>query len=185
MIHVRIWEGGSATVVDMTNAHKRGKKCRELRFCGWMPYGDDPKVVTARDTTSGVLGYLRGVSMDADYDQVRARVIEMILTAGFGNDRTVTTYDEEIRAIDAPREALKAGVENKWSGRADESGIAIDDLTDQINLPCCITSGQTGSRAYELARKVWEQVKACQTFSQAWDVLSKAGCQLHYFCRMD
>ena len=47
-IHIRTWSGaGSGTVTDMTNAGKRGKKCRTIYFGGWLNNGA-PRTEPAR-----------------------------------------------------------------------------------------------------------------------------------------
>lgn len=43
--HVRTWNG-SARVVDMTNAGKRGKKCRQFMFLtDWIENGETHRII--------------------------------------------------------------------------------------------------------------------------------------------
>lgn len=200
-IHVQTWQGsGSAQIVDMTNAGKAGKLCRVLRVMGWynMTCGSsetNPEAVKAHRQTGRVMMYLAKLAtgdicghacnvVEADFDAV-AKQIETILA---DEDKTahVSTYREEIKGIRAPRPVLTAGVQGQFSASADEDGISICDHVDQYNLPRMITpSRQSGSKAYKLAAKVWAAVEQATSFREAGDILSAAGCQLHYYCAMD
>jgi hypothetical protein len=94
-------------------------------------------------------------------------------------------YTDDIRGVDAPRSPLVAGVAGKWSAKADESGVFVSEDADKYNEPALMTHKQSKAIAYTKAARVWDQVAACQSFSQVWDVLRGAGCQLHYWCRVD
>jgi hypothetical protein len=196
-IHIRTWIGGHATVTDMTNAGRRGKKCRVLRFSGvpWLHYvvADDPVRLVAVDLTRDVLYYLGGLpgsapqfGHDATFDQVRD-MVNTVVSAGrkLGvPEGLVALYDEEIRGIDAPRPLLQAGVDGAWSASADEDGVILHDLQD-INEWTEISRGQTGATAYELARKVWDQIRTARTRHEASKILTESGVRLHGFCGLD
>jgi hypothetical protein len=89
-----------------------------------------------------------------------------------------------VRGVDAPKEPLQAGVEGKWSAGADESGVSLSQL-DDVNEWREITHGQMPARAYELARKVWDRVKAARTRIEASDIPTAASCKLHGYCGLN
>ncbi|MGD9632555.1 MAG: hypothetical protein AB7G28_22725 [Pirellulales bacterium] len=184
--HVQTWSGSqTARVTEMANAGKRGKRCRVLRFMGWACTGGDETSRQARYFTDRVLHYLNQHAANESLDDVKA-AIDGIIAEGGLPEHCLRVYEESVRGVDAPRKLLTAGVDGLWSAKADEGGISIDDLSDQLNMPCCITpSTQKDSAAYDRAAKVWEKVQAAATFSEACLVLREAGCQLHYYCRMD
>jgi hypothetical protein len=183
-IHVRVWSGtGSARVTDMTNAGKRGKACRVLRFSGWMPFGGEEFHQRCRDLCAQVLSYVQAQPADADFDPVAARVREIVQASGLP-EHAVAVYDETIRGIDAPRPVLTAGVSGKWSASASEDGVSLRQL-DDVNEWTEITHGQTPARAYDLAANVWPKVQAARTQVEASDILGAAGVRLHGYCGLD
>lgn len=84
-------------------------------------------------------------------------------------------------------ETLTAGVEGVWTGTVcPEYGVSLSDLTDKNNEPASITHhSQTNGSAYRKAAKVWEAVKLAKSMNEASQILSAAGCKMHYYCRMD
>jgi len=194
-VHVRTWSGSrTARITDMTNAGKRGKTCRILRVMGmgcdyWIGNGN-PVVQAAIRCTQDLMHFLSkaesDVPVEVTFDDVREFVLLTISTyrAMGVTEGQVSAHDEEIKGIDAPREPLTAGVDGKWSASANESGITIHDLND-VNEWTEITHGQTGARAYEIARKVWGQVELAQTRYEAMTILRNAGAKLHGYCGMD
>lgn len=189
MIHVQIWKAaGNATVTDMTNAGKRGKRCDQISFIGRL-YSDPScaKAVKISTLTSSALDYLRGLSSDTPFNIAADGVDAYVQDARKHGieDWAVKSYKSVIRGIDAPRTKLTAGNE-KFNAFADQDGIHIYDLTDNINLPAIITAPrQTNAQAYSIAAKVWEKVKTATNFSEAQNILSAAGAKLHYYCQMD
>jgi len=191
-IHVRTWPGsGSATVTDMTHAGKRGRKCRTLRISGapsnwnWPP-ADEAQRLAARHTVH-VLHTLENLDGKASFEDARETVRDLIAEArqqGVPLDY-LTSYDEVIRGIDAPRPRLMAGVPGVWSGYADETGIHLSDDADQHNMPAEVTHKQTEAAAYSIACKVWDRVQKAATMPEASSLLTAAGARLHYWCRMD
>jgi len=193
MIHVKTWNGGcSARITDMTNAGKRGKTCRVLSFrgCPWDSWSGDDLQKQSKQVSNNVMHVIEGLlpaSPTCDFDTAAGMIEAMIDKARAEGipESYVAAYRAEIRGVDAPVEKLTASGEG-WSASADENGISIDDEKDQCNLPCMITSHkQKDSEAYRLAVKVWDQVKTATSFNNVGDILSAAGCRLHYFCRMD
>ena len=189
-ISVKTWVGsGTATVIDMANAGKRGKKCRKLYFGGWRPYTSDRESLAGRaaDLSMRVLTYLaETVTEDDDFDAVRDKVLEMVAAAGDLNNAVRVHDREEIRGIDAPRPVLSAGIDGVWSGKADNDGIFLRDLSDANNCPAeCTPSGQTNAKAYAVAAKVWDAVRAAKSMHEAGQILRAAGAKLHYWCMMD
>ena len=184
MIHVKIWTGaGNLTITDMQHANKRGKKCRTLKVCGWIPGSTkDEELNRIYEATTNIMHHCERLDRSADFDTVREEIVDMIERYGISQ---VRYYDDEIRAIDAPKEKLTAGREGVWSAKADESGIYAADLTDHHNDPRLCTHDQTNARAYAIACKAWPQVERCATFHEVWTVLSNAGARLHYWCAMD
>lgn len=193
MIHVQTWAfQRSAKITDMTNAGKRGKVCRVLHV-----HGENGGQETGPEAwkrahneavnAAGALAVLcAGFAPETSYDDAEA-ALRACLAQYPGAGGIVTIEADTCRGVDAPRVKLVAGVPNVWAGSADEGGISLRDLKDQFNEPCMITpnSQQSPARAYELAAKVWELVKAAKSFSQAGDILQTAGCRLHYFCAVD
>lgn len=187
-IHVQIWSGArNARVTDMTNAGKRGKTCRVLRFAGCDLIASMPESHPAAELTDEVLGRLEGLDPATDF----AAVAELLLNANqHARDCGISEHwfraceDDPIRAIDAPKPELTAGNE-KWNGRLDNDGVHLRDLTDRYNEPCECTHGQTGAQAYKLAAKVWDRVKLAETMHEADEILRAAGCRLHYWCAVD
>jgi hypothetical protein len=188
-IHVRTWPGsGSATVTDMTHAGRRGRKCRTLRVSGWLPEAwDDTPAGRARRHTFGLLAALDETKADEDFDAVRKRVRDLVAAARQDGvpEGNLTSYDEEIRGIDAPRPKLTAGVAGKWSAYADESGIHLYALDDPWNEWTEITHNQTEAAAYAIACKVWPLVQKAQTLHEAATILRAAGARLHGYCAID
>lgn len=187
-IHVQIWTGArNARVTDMTHAGKRGKTCRQLRFSGCDLIASAPECYAAAELTNEVLRRLDGLDTEVDFDSVVTmfeHVESHARAAGIDKCWLSAHEDEPIRAIDAPKPELTAGNE-KWSGRLDNEGVHLRDLTDRYNEPCECSHGQTGAQAYKLASKVWSQVKEAKTMGEASSILSAAGCKLHYWCAID
>lgn len=188
-INVRIWTGtGTARVTDMTNAGRRGKTCRVLRFSGCQSILSMPDSIPAAELTDEVLGRLQGLDEGTtSFDSVATlltNAVDHARSAGITEHWFAVHEDQPIRSVDAPKPELTAG-NDKWSGQADADGIRLKDLTDRYNEPCEITSGQTAAQAYKLAAKVWPQVQQAQTMHEASKVLREAGCKLHYFCAVD
>lgn len=198
-VYIRTWSGsGSARVVEMTNAGKRGKRCRVLRFCGWFNSAGDRESAAyrAHSLTAGIVNYLaelvggsaysgNGTTNAVSFDEVRRTILAMIADAG-DTSNAVHLYDEECRGVDAPKATLTAGVGGVWSGHVDDNGVYLADLTDQHNDPRSITRhDQANNTAYAFAAKVWARVQEAKTFGEAERILSDAGCRLHYYCAMD
>lgn len=189
-VHVQVWLGsGSARITDMTNAGKKGKTCRVLRFNGFLGLRHNAELNQAYDITLGVLELLkpgrpiRGQNFDTACALVNAE-IDQARAAGV-SEHLVATYLEEVRGVDAPLPLLVAG-NDKWSGKADETGVFLRDLTDLNNEPAMTNRhGQKNSQAYKLAAKVWGQMAGCKTMHEASEVLSAAGVKLHYWCMVD
>lgn len=181
MIHIKTFRGGGdATVIDMTQAHKRGKTCRRFRAIGAMrTYDTDAD----RNATGAMLAAADALTAEATYDDA----VAAIRAAADGYGATLIDFFEDaIRAVDAPLPRLVAGVDGVWSGSADETGIRLADLTDRANEPRAITHhSQTNRAAYARAAKCWPHVCAAKTMWDAQRVLSAAGCRLHSYCSMD
>jgi hypothetical protein len=174
-INVRVWSGsGSAFVVEMANAGKRGKTCRALRISTSAVYDRDPAYGEVRHFLSN----LEGLDGTQDFDDVvtMARAVK-------AEAPSFEFYLESVRGIDAPKAKLLARNE-KFSASADESGVHLADLTDHCNEPRALSRG-SASRAYDLAKKVWSRVELAETFHQAVEILESAGIDLHCYCGMD
>lgn len=185
-IHVRVWTGaGSARVVEMTNAGKRGKMCRMVRFSGWSPCGGDETAQRSSRLCADVLHFLTvTVNAESNYDLVADGIRQFVRAAALP-EGMASVHDEEIRGIDAPREPLRAGIEGLWSASADEEGVHLRDLKDVNEWTEITSSKQTNAKAYELAVKVWDRVKEAKTRYEASTILHDAGCKLHGFCGLD
>ncbi len=192
-IHIKTWRSGSATITDLTNAGKRGKKCFQLSFRGWIPgYGSGltHDAFLAVEVSREVLVYLDEIEKDQaslDFNFVATKVGEIVRSAiEKGAAQNLLSCDiEEIRGVDAPKPVLTAGVQGQWSGAIDKDGVHLSDDADQHNLPAAITNNQSADKAYKIAKGVWDRVQECKTFSEAYSLLSDSGCRLHYWCRMD
>jgi hypothetical protein len=195
-VHIEIWEGGpSARITEMVNAHKRGLDCRVLRVScvRWHcdPLKLKPEQQLAARYSTEMMAHISEIQRLSShvafaFDDIREGLISLVNLArskGAG-DSYLSVTDETIKAIRAPRVALTAGVEGKWSASADESGISMLDLVD-VNQWREITHRQTAARAYEIAAKVWPRVQAAPTLRAAAEVLRQAGARLHGYCGMD
>src|SRR3990167_3295878 len=189
---MKLWTGSrSARITDMTNAGKRGKVCRILRVSGtpWQP-GNYANLTTdqqnALDWSDRVFSacYVipRGCDSDGqilhlEFDQVTAPIRALVTEARASGipEWACATYDETCKGIHAPRPILTAGVSGKWGASANETGISLRQYDDVNEWSQITPHDQTGPRAYELAAKVWDRVKACDKMSQAADILQAAG----------
>ena len=189
-LHVEATEYGEwFRITDMTNAGKRGKRCRVLRFAGWRPHvGCDDRTSDAAKSHSlcfEMMRFTASVRPDASFDDVCAAARSLVSAAGLPESYARLDV-EEIRGVDAPRPRLVAGVDGKWSASADIRGVSINDDADRFNEPCVITRHtQKATAAYEIAARVWDRVKAAATFGEAWSILTNAGWKGHYYCRVD
>lgn len=184
-VHIRTWRGSvTATITDMTNAYKRGEKCRVMRFIGVGDVGftpsqerQDAAVETA--TIMAELIAMEGVREEIDFNELTSKI-----SAVSDRHPWLDVYFDEINAYYAPRPELVHEAP-KWSIRVDNDGISLDDHTDQCNLPAEITVKQSGVTAYKIAQQVWNQVVKADTMYAAARILRDAGARLHYYCRMD
>jgi hypothetical protein len=190
MISIKTWSGNAcARITDLTNAGKRGKKCRVIRFRGidnhWRtstPETDDSYQLTCR-----VLHRLNQASPDEQFDSLRAELVTMGVAVGdrFSEQHAqVVIFEEEIRGVDAPQPNLTAGVDGKWYAAASETGISLGAL-DDVNEWREITHNQTGPAAYAIAKKCWQQVESSKTLHEAATILRNNGAKLHGYCGMD
>jgi hypothetical protein len=187
----------------MEHAGKRGKRCRTLRISGapWTDTGNDSPRDAAARWTWQLMHRLQKLAPDVATQPHRAprfivplpfeqaadivrQTIEEARAEGVP-DGYLQAYDEEIRGIDAPRPVLSAGIAGKWSATADEDGLHLADLADAMNEPRMINTRQTDAEAYRLAAKVWHLLARARTMHEAADILTAAGCRLHYYCAMD
>ena len=187
LVHLRTWtDSGTFTLTDMTNAGKRGKVCRTLRFSGGHACWSDGVGNLAAHHSLQIISMVEEAVATETFDTIRERVRDMVATArseGVPADY-LTSYDEKVRGIDAPRLTLTAGVDGVWSASADDDGVSLADLNDVNEWREC-THGQAETRAYDLARKVWGQVQAATTRHEASRILREAGCKLHGYCGLD
>ena len=183
--HVRTWSGArSALVTDMTNAGKRGKTCRQLHVAEpWRHYSSGQTLPQGWGDWLDLFSRLEALEKGTGEESYED--IALLVRAACAGCPEIKHDEREVRGVDAPRPLLTAGLEGVWSGSADEGGIHLRDLVDRNNEPTAITHDQTNARAYELARKVWDGVKLARTMGEASDILSAAGCRLHYFCAVD
>jgi hypothetical protein len=186
-VHVRTWAAGQATVTEMTNAGKRGKKCRTVTFHGWVNTAHDRESEPGRSTNLAlsVLHWLKDdVKADASFDAVAAELKRRVAEAGLPT-HCASVAEGETRGIDAPRPKLTAGVEGLWGASADETGVTICRHNDVNGWAEITGSRQTATEAYRLAAKAWPRVRAATTFDEASEILTAAGCKLHGYCMMD
>ena len=186
-IHVQAWSGsGGIRITEMLNAGKRGKRCRAMRFQGsFSSYSPTEAHERAHTLTMVAIGWAQSLDLGTPFDAAKAHLEALIAQYGPLPEGYAALYQEDIRGVDAPREKLTAGVPHRWSAKVDESGVFVSDDSDRHNEPALCTHQQTNGSAYERAARVWESVRACKSFSEVWEVLSGAGCKLHYWCRMD
>ena len=182
MIHIQTYSSGHIYITDMQNAQKRGKTAQRLSYCG-DKYRFEPDSPQAR-AVDAALALVQAMPEATPYaDAVTAIKTEIIKHNIYGLD---DVYEATIRGIDCPLPVLTAGIPGKWSGQIDNDGVHLADLTDRNNDPRVITHHtQADTRAYALAAKVWDAVKAAATMGEASRILSAAGCRLHYYCAMD
>jgi hypothetical protein len=184
-IHVQTWIGtNSARVTEMDGAYKPGARLRVLRLHGH--HGDsEPGRMIALNLRIFAEELPTATSFDDAERMIRARFAELCKVGKTVPEFTDAepTRDRDIRGVDAPREALVFNCP-KWGIKADEGGISMHD-DDRHNEGRQITHDQSPRKAYEIARKVWEQVIQAPTMSKASDILGAAGARLHYYCGMD
>ena len=174
----------SIRIIDMTNAGKRGKKCKVFDFCGTLHYeGGIPETIEERITYE-IKQFVTSEEFPKTFDESVSAIMSKIKESGTSFPFYVKSF--EIKGVDAPKEKLIAGLSGVWSGYVNENGISLSDQTDQNNLPCEITHHtQSDNTAYRLASKVWREVQQAKTMREASNILEKAGCKLHSFCAMD
>ena len=186
-INVRTWSGShTARITDMTNAGKRGKRCRVLCFIGHVSpvKPDHPETAYTLRIYRAIAELDRAMSFDAAAELLVGLICEAY--AAGCSEYGVRIFEEDIRGVDAPREVLEAGIAGKWHARADEDGIGLYDDEDRNNEPAMITAHEQGAnKAYDIARKCWHLVKAAPSFHAAGEILRQHGARLHYYCRMD
>lgn len=190
-VHVKVYED-SATVTELANAGKVGKKCRVLRFRGspsnwqWQDNASAGQKAAAIHT-GRVLAMLSDPKSVADgFDTIRERVRDKVAVArGEGAElHSFNSYDEEIKGIDAPQPPLTHGVEGEWYVGADHNGISCGQ--HDVNQWRDVTSHrQTNAQAYRIAKKVWDKVKQAKTYHEATEILRAAGAKLHGYCGTD
>jgi hypothetical protein len=147
---------------------------------------DNPTQRDAVGTARDICRFLEGLDAQEPFGMVHDRVVDLVEAARSRGvpEGYLSVHDEEIRAIDAPKPLLTAGVVGVWSGAADERGIRLQALND-INQWTEITFNQTEAKAYAIAARVWPQVQKAATLSEARRILSDAGARLHGWCAMD
>lgn len=183
--HVQVWSGSlGVNVIDMTNAGKSGKTCRQYYFRGDHKSNEAfkgyhyAKALLPEFSYSGIV--------DHSYEEIVAKLEEIVTDAKFiDSPYDVSGREDTIRGVDAPLPILEFTREGKFSVSIDKDGVHLVDHVDQHNLPRVITIRQKGRIAYNKAKAVWDKVIACETFSAAWTALSEAGCSLHHYCAMD
>ncbi len=186
-VHVRTWSGsGSATITDMTNAGRRGKKCRQLRFTGWVNTGGrDTDAGKVSEATLCIVHEITLLDSGLGFDEFAAAVRGLYAkyTDGLASRNLIGLNEDEIRGVDAPRPMLTAGVRGSWSASADEGGVSVHDIAD-VNQWTEASRG-SAAKAYEAAAKVWPNVQNARTRREAVLVLEAAGLSLHGWCAMD
>jgi hypothetical protein len=168
-------------MTEMDGAYKPGVRLRVLRLCGH--YGND-------EPLQGIALNLRifaeelpaTTSFDDAERMIRARFVELCRGVAVP-DHAVPVRDRDIKGVYAPRVPLVFNCP-RWGIKVDEGGISMHD-DDRHNEGREITHDQSGARAYDIARKVWEQVIQAPTMSTAAHILTEAGARLHYYCGMD
>lgn len=174
----------SIRIIDMTNAGKRGKKCKVFDFCGSSSYGRSiPETIEERITYE-IKQFVTSEEFPKTFDESVSAIMAKIKDSGTSFPFYVKSF--EIKGVDAPRKKLYAGLEGVWSGYVDSNGVHLADLTDKLNEPREITHhSQSYNKAYDLAAKVWDKVQGAKTINEASQILRDAGCKLHFFCAMD
>ena len=169
-VYIQLWRGSNCVqITDLTNAGIPGKRCDVLTVRG--------AGVESGPYREGIESILGGKP-----DHFSERDIQEFV----GTSSDCIQFDMgDCRGIDAPRLRLVAGVDGNWSGESTSMGIALRDYTDRNNLPAMITTRQTPAQAHKLAAKVWDRVRVATSFRIASDILTEAGCKLHYYCRID
>jgi hypothetical protein len=173
----------------MEHAWKRGRRCRVLRISGvcWQEGAarNDVQRAAIRFTRE-VLAVLGEVDPAESFEAVRERVRDLVAQARAAEvpEGYLTSYDEEVRGLDAPRPVLTVGVPGRWGASADETGIILSAYDDPNEWREC-THGQTAAVAYAIAARVWPQVQQAATLHEAASILRQAGARLHGWCGLD
>ena len=191
-IHVRLWTGcRQVRITAMSNAGKRGKKCRTLSYLGTEEPLRLPSPESSLAWEHSERIYQALASLDCEttsFDDAVALVTDLVEQARLAgvSETWLRFFQNEVRGIDAPKLELTAGIPGKWSGTASEDGIRLHDLADPYNEWTEVTHPrQTNARAYEIAARVWPQVQTARSVHEAACVLREAGADLHGFCAVD
>lgn len=180
-VHVSVKSGSrSVLITDMTNAGKRGKRCRTLTVLG------DAEVIDRLCTTADERAARGGCYALAcrPLNEVRATDFDALCAELRAVKEDGSDFHEgTIRGVDAPRPKLTAGVRGEWSASADQDGVTLTRLNDVNEW----TESNRGSNAaaYERAAKVWPRVQNARTQREASDILEAAGVSLRGWCAVD
>lgn len=184
---------GVLRVVDLRNAHRRGRRCDVLRVrydlqgcqeeheraaCHELAWFIQSQL-NARMSYASVLHQIRRILRDHGLNDEPYEP----QPRDHGPRGPVWYVLESIRGVDAPLPRLSIS-HDAWSLSADERGVLILDHSDRFNEPAEMNRGHNG-KAYQAVKKHFAALKAAPSMSAAARILSDAGIPMHYWCRMD
>lgn len=183
--HVQVWSGSlGVNVIDMDNAGKTGKTCRQYYFRG--DHKSDEAFKGYHYAKALLPEHKYSAIVDLSYEEIVAKLEEIVVDElGIDAPFSVSGHEDTIRGVDAPLPIIEFTREGKFSVSISKDGVCLADHVDQHNLPRVITIRQKGRIAYKKAQAVWDKVIACDSFHAVWTVLGDAGCSLHHYCAMD
>lgn len=171
----------SVEITDLTNAGKRGKRCKVL-FVYDLDYTDDAGGL--------VEDMVDALSRARNYEQA-SRIVEKGLTAINAVSRYSAKMDERlVRGVDVSPGGFKP-IEIHGQHvyvQADFDSFTVRDKDDHWNEPTCIPSGSGSKTAVKMFYR-WamdnESLIKRGTFHEVTESMSKAGIRYHYYCAVD
>ncbi len=182
--YLRIWTGLAPrlTLVDMTNADRRGEKCKVLTL---VARTSNYRVVEYlnEDFPHRLNGYLpqsaafdTGAFLDQSFDSLAEILWGFI--AAYESDVVFT--EETLQGVHAPKPVLEMDIFHKFKVRADENGVVLTEWTPYRYYGEFSTGNQSGPAAYRLTKQVWDELKQAPGFDEAAMILTSAGCALEH-----
>jgi predicted small metal-binding protein len=162
-------------VTDLTNAGKRGKKCKELTVSGGWKASKDEMDVVAK-----MVGHMR------DYGKVKETIEKHMKETGV----ELTLRETDLRGVDV----LPYGFRPlDFHGQHVDVTVSLKDfavrnIDDQANLPTCIPAvkGSPGDipAFFRWVKDNPDKVQKA-TYADMLDVLKQLGVHTHQYCAVD
>lgn len=166
----------SFRITDLTNAGKRGKRCRELAVI--MGYGPT--------RPANFDGYANAIQHEHSYDAI-LRLFKDILVDFPGGIELHETEERGVDVLPGGFKPIALDLPN-FSIEVALKDFVIRDKKDTDNLPTCIPAAKGGLREIPVLYR-WVQENQSKmahlTFGEMEKVLEQLGVKYHYYCAMD